>query len=64
MLRRVWDIDSLACPCGGRIKLKRLVTDEAAVRETLKKAGLPADPPPIARARSPTFFDAPPPDWD
>ena len=64
LLRRVWDVDALACPCGGRLKLKRLVTDATTVRETLKKAGLAADPPPVARARSPTFFDAPPPDWD
>ncbi|MBN1605030.1 MAG: transposase [Polyangiaceae bacterium] len=64
LLKRVWDIDALACPCGGRLKLVRLVTDEGEAREALCKAGLPANPPPVARARSPTFFDEPPPDWD
>jgi len=59
-----WDIEALACPCGGRVKLVKLVTDEAEAREALCKAGLPADPPPIGRARSPTFFDEPPPDWE
>jgi hypothetical protein len=64
LLKRVWDIDALACPCGGRLKLVELVTDEGEASEALRKAGLPSEPPPIARARSPTFFDEPPPDWD
>jgi hypothetical protein len=64
LLKRVWDVDALACPCGGRLKLVRLVTDEAEAREAVRRAGLTSEPPPLARARSPTFFDEPPPDWD
>jgi hypothetical protein len=64
LLKRVWDVDALACACGGRLKLVKLVTDEGEARDALRKAGLPTEPSPIARARSPTFFDEPPPDWD
>ena len=64
LLKRVWNIDGLACPCGGRVKLVKLVADEGEARAALCKAGLTANPPPVARARSPTFFDEPPPDWD
>jgi hypothetical protein len=64
LLKRVWNTDALACPCGGRLKLVKLVTDEAEASQALRRAGLPSEPPPIARARSPTFFDEPPPDWE
>jgi hypothetical protein len=64
LLKRVWNVEALACPCGGRLKFVALVTDESKTRRALEKAGLPAEPPPIARARSPTAYDEPPPDWD
>ena len=64
LLKRVWNVEALACPCGGRLKFVALVTDESKTRSALEKAGLPAEPPPIARARSPTVYDEPPPDWD
>ena len=61
----VHDVDSLACPCGGRLKFVELVTEPTTAREVLASMGLPVDLPPIARARSPDFhqesFAA---DWD
>ena len=65
LLRRVHDIDSLACPkCGGRLRMISLITDEQVVRRILISLGLPGEPPVIARARAPTLFDDPPPaDW-
>jgi hypothetical protein len=56
LLKRVWNTDALACSCGGRLKLVKLVTDEAEASEALRRAGLPSE--------SPTFFDESPPDWD
>jgi hypothetical protein len=79
LLRRVWNIDALACPCGGRLRFVEVVTDKKRARQLLQKAGLAADSPPgpetsapegrqpawgMPRARSPTFFDDVPPDWD
>ena len=65
LLKRVHDVDSLSCPCGGRLKFVELVTEPTTAREVLASMGLPTDLPPIARARSPDFnqesFAA---DWD
>jgi len=55
LLRRVHDVDALACPCGGRLKFVDLVTEPTTAREVLASMGLPTDLPPIARARSPDF---------
>jgi hypothetical protein len=49
---------AVACPCGGR---RRVVADigQRAQREAivalLTHLGIPTEPPPIARARDPTF---------
>jgi hypothetical protein len=48
LLRRVWQIDALACPCGGRLRFIALVTEPEPVREILVAIGL--DPTPPARA--------------
>ena len=53
LLKRTYDIDVLACPCGGRIKIAALVTDPEQARELLERLGLPSAPPPLPRARSP-----------
>jgi len=55
LLRRVYDFDALACPCGGRLRAKSLVTDETEAREILSRLGLPTDEPPVARARDPAL---------
>ncbi|MFC1642097.1 transposase [Myxococcota bacterium] len=64
LLRRVYDVDALACPCGGRLRFVALVTEEETARTMLQGMGLPADPPPIARTRSPAFDPDPLPNWD
>ncbi|MCC6525867.1 MAG: hypothetical protein IT373_24685 [Polyangiaceae bacterium] len=35
LLRRVHDVDALACPCGGRLFFEELVTDAKVARDTL-----------------------------
>jgi hypothetical protein len=54
LLKRVYQADSLACPCGGRLRFNALVTEPETAKEILR-LGLPTDLPPIARARSPNF---------
>jgi len=56
LLKRVYDVDALACPCGGRLKFVEVVTESTTAREVLASMGLPTDPPPVARARSPDFY--------
>jgi hypothetical protein len=55
LLRRSMDIDALECPrCRGRLRALDVVTDPDEARRILTAAGLPAEPPPRARARDPT----------
>jgi hypothetical protein len=66
LLRRVYDIDALACPCGGRLRFVEVVDDTEAAAIALRALGLPAVAPVIAaaRARDPTpDFDTSPLDW-
>jgi hypothetical protein len=63
LLKRVHDVDALACPCGGRLKFVEVVTEADRARRLLEQLGLDLAAPPVARARSPTGdFDPPPPD--
>ncbi len=63
LLRRVYDIDALACPCGGRLRFTDLVTDSDEARAALEELRLPASPPPILPAHAaPELLDLPPPD--
>jgi hypothetical protein len=65
LLKRVHDVDSLACPCGGRLKFVEIITETSTVQEVLASMGLPTELPPIARARSPDFFqESFAADWD
>jgi hypothetical protein len=65
LLKRVHDVDALQCACGGRLRFKQLVTEPEEARSILRSMGLPEDPPPIPKARSPTFEPDPlPPDWN
>jgi hypothetical protein len=57
LLKRVHDVDALACPCGGRLKLVALIPDEDPARAILESLRLPSEPPAIARARSPDWLD-------
>jgi hypothetical protein len=63
LLKRVHDVDALACPCGGRLRFIALITEKDAAQTILKAMGLPIEPPPVARARSPDLLDDLPPDW-
>ncbi len=57
LLKRVHDVDALACQkCGGRMRFVELVEDPRTAREFLADAGMPSEAPPLARARAP--------DWD
>jgi hypothetical protein len=38
--------------------------EPVVVRRILRSLDLPSEPPPVARARAPTLFDQPPPDYD
>ncbi len=63
LLRRVYDIDALTCPCGGRLRFTDLVTDRDEARAILQELRLPATPPPIRPAHAaPDLLDLPPPD--
>jgi hypothetical protein len=64
LLKRVHDVDALACSCGGRLQFIALILDEATARGILDSLDLPSEPPPIARARSPDYLDPIPPDDD
>jgi hypothetical protein len=60
LLRRTFDLDVLACPCGGRLRFIALVTERDAIVPLLESLGLPTTPPVRARARSPTLFEMDP----
>jgi len=65
LLRRVYDLDSLLCPrCAARLRFISVILDQDVARRILDSLGLPSKPPVIARARAPTLFDDPPPDYD
>jgi len=65
LLKRVYDIDALSCPrCSGRLRIISLIMEPAVVRRILRSLDLPSEPPVIARARAPTLFEDPPPDYD
>jgi hypothetical protein len=53
LLLRIFLIDVLQCPCGGRRRLIALILDPAVVVQILKALGLPTRPPPICAARPP-----------
>ena len=53
LLRRIYLVDVLACPCGGRRAIVADISDSEVVVAILAHLGLPPLAPPIARARSP-----------
>jgi hypothetical protein len=57
-LRRVYDLDALACRCGGRLRVIALITERSVSTAILDSVGLPSQPLPIARARSPDDHDS------
>ncbi len=57
LLKRTYGIDALACPCGGRLRVIALILEPEVASAILAALQMPSAPPPIARARSPDYFD-------
>ena len=55
LLRRIYLVDVLACPCGGRRAYVADISDSEVVVALLAHLGRPPFAPPIARARNPGF---------
>jgi hypothetical protein len=53
LLQRVYDVDALACPCGGRLEFLELVTVQHQAASILRRLDLESTPPRI-RSRSAT----------
>jgi hypothetical protein len=60
LLKRVHDIDALACACGERLRVIALITEPEVVLAILTSLHLPAVAPPVARAPSPDDYDPAP----
>jgi len=57
LLKRTFACDVEKCPrCGGRLKLRALVTRPASIRRYLRYLGEPTEAPPLAPARDPPYF--------
>jgi hypothetical protein len=57
LLKRTFAIDVEQCPsCGGRMKLRALVTAPGSVGRFLRYLGEPTEPPPLSAARDPPYF--------
>jgi hypothetical protein len=58
LYQRVFDIDPLECAsCGGRMRFVEVIEDVDRARGELRRRNLPAEPPPLSRARSPDWAD-------
>jgi hypothetical protein len=58
LYQRVFDIDPLECSsCGGRMRFVEVIEDVCRARRELRRHHLPAEPPPLARARAPDWDD-------
>jgi hypothetical protein len=55
LLRRIYLVDVLACPCGGRRAIVADLSEREVVVALLAPLQLPTEAPPRARARSPAF---------
>ncbi len=53
LLRRIFEIDVLACACGGRLRFIATIEDPPVVDRILRHLGLPTALPQLAPARSP-----------
>jgi hypothetical protein len=57
LLRRVFELDILACPeCGGRLRLLATIEDRAVIEPILTHLGLPVDLPQPSAARTPAWL--------
>jgi hypothetical protein len=53
LLRRVFALDVLSCPCGGQRQVVAFITEVRVVREILEHLHLPSKPLPWASAQAP-----------
>jgi hypothetical protein len=53
LLARVFQVDALACDCGGRMRIVAAATDPGSIRRYLEGTGQCADVPTLAAARAP-----------
>ncbi len=58
LLRRIFQIDVLACTCGGRLRFIATIEDPPVVQRILRHLGLPTDAPVPEPARPPPGADA------
>lgn len=63
LLRRVYDVDVLACPCGGRLRFVELATEQPALGEILERMGLPTEAPERRPASVSRILDELPPPY-
>ena len=64
MLRRVFEIDVLACPdCGGRLRLLATIEDPAIAGKILGHLGLEVEPPVPAAPLPLTWLPGFEPEW-
>jgi hypothetical protein len=57
LLKRTYLEDVLACPCGGRRRIIADISEPDVIVAILTHLRLPTEPPPIARARGPTWVE-------
>jgi hypothetical protein len=57
LLRRIFQIDVLACDCGGRLRFLATIEDPLVVQRILRHLGLPTATPEPAPARAPPGAD-------
>jgi hypothetical protein len=57
LMQRTFEVDVLACDCGGRLRFIACITKPEAIIAILRHLGLPDTPPQIAAARSPPIPD-------
>jgi hypothetical protein len=58
LLRRSFEVDVLQCPrCQGRLRVLAVITEREPVQRILAHLGVPAEAPPLVRARDPTDDD-------
>lgn len=55
LLQRVWGLDVLCCPCGGRRAVVAFIESQTTARRLLEHLGLPSTGPPRAPARVPAW---------
>jgi hypothetical protein len=64
LLRKVFAVDVLACPCGGRLQLIAFIAEATVAKRILDHLCLDSRGPPLARAQAPPDALDPAPSYD